>query len=319
MANHPPTGVLESIAQAVFDKDECEALKNEYNIVTRRHSSGANTSGNRRPGDKGKESHHILQDKAMEGLIGKRSGWAVLLDAAPGGEHDIANTSQIARNCPAGSGGGQGPKTFGELQKAAKEDLVKALQGIGKNAEKLANCLVVEAVKETEKKRRRRPNKKHSLKESSRVKPVKGCFAYGTLIWLNDMLRDTVENIKEGSRITTDLGEEIVVRCDYCMSDLVILSFKGSHKIALAPSHRVRLANGQYLRANVLRIGHQLESEYGHLSVSGIQRTHSIHNVYNIGVGHSASCKIGEAGLRVELSDIGTSIISNANITPYFS
>ena len=78
MPNHPTAPVFESVVGPV--PTNCDSLKLKYGIVTRKHCRG---SSNAR-----KESHHILQDKAMTGLISKYSGWAVLLNAGSGGEHE---------------------------------------------------------------------------------------------------------------------------------------------------------------------------------------------------------------------------------------
>ena len=89
MAN-PPAPVSEGIVVPGHSKATCDKIKAEFGVVTRTHRKGAKASTN-------KESHHALQDKAMKGLISKYSGWAILLSKT---EHAVANSSQIARNCP---------------------------------------------------------------------------------------------------------------------------------------------------------------------------------------------------------------------------
>ena len=63
---HPPTPASEGVNPAILRKLECDKLKADHKVVTRTHRKGAKASS-------GKESHHILQDKAMM-LVVKPNG-----------------------------------------------------------------------------------------------------------------------------------------------------------------------------------------------------------------------------------------------------
>jgi hypothetical protein len=318
--NNPPAPVIEEIKLAWLGEEECEKLKAEFNIETRQHKNGANTAGDRVPTDKGMESHHILQDAAMKGLVSKYSGWAVMLDGSPGGEHDVANQSQIDRNCPGGGVQGAGPATFGELQNAGRDDLTKALKDRkGKDgkpmgeekAKHLADCLVVEAGKQSEEKHKG----EEDLTPNTPVSPVKGCFAPGTWIWLTGTEGMLVEDLEPGTWVSSLSGKREVVRTEECRGSLVEIEL-GAETVRLAPFHRLRLASGHMVCADALVEGHLVESLAGPLRVEGVHRSTRDGLVHTFGFATSDSCPIGRSGVLVEIPYLGPRAASITFLAP---
>jgi hypothetical protein len=296
--NNAPTPVLESIAVAINTDEDCAAIKSRFGIETRTHRKGADSSS-------GMESHHILQDKAMTGNISKYSGHAVLLNGKSGGTHDVVNASQIARNCPPGSGGGAGPTTFGALQQAARDDLVKGFKQEGKTdeeAKKLADCLVAEAVAATQDNRAKK--KKPYLTQNSPVSPVQGCLASGTLVWLDAFERIPIETLRVGTMIAARSAECRVVRTDQCWARVVSIAIDGE-VVRLAPYHRVRLPTGRSIRVDALRTGHTLCTVNGPAHVTRVESADRAERVFNFGLGHADACRVGRCGLWVEITDQG--------------
>lgn len=314
MSNNPPCPVLESIAAAMDKPTECGKIKVDFGIVSRRHGSGANRNGKRKPKEKGLESHHVLQDKAMVDLVGKRDGLAVLLGAANGGTHDQINADQIGRNCP-----GPGPANFGELKVASRQDLAKVLEGrehegkkmTKEEAEFAADCLVAEAEKHANKVRE--DNKKKPLTNKTGVAKVKGCFAYGTLIWLNENAKIAVETLQSGDVIETLIGPMSVIRTDACVTTLVELGV-GSTQVAIAPFHRVHLANGHSLKAEMLKVGHQVETAFGPQRVQNVRFIDRAHDVVSFAMKTPAGCRIGPCGLWVDVYHLGPRVSMTVNI-----
>jgi hypothetical protein len=317
--NNPPAPVIEEIKLAWLGEEECEKLKAEFNIETRQHKKGANTAGDRVPTDKGMESHHILQDAAMKGLVSKYSGWAVMLDGSPGGEHDVANQSQINRNCPGGAEG-TGPASFGALQEAGRDDLAKALKDrkgmdgkpMGEEkAKQLADCLVVEAVGQSEEKH----TGKEDLTEKTPVSPVKGCFAAGTWIWLTGIECMAVEDLEPGTWVSGQSGKREVVRTEECRGSLVEIELS-AETVRLAPFHRLYLACGHMARADELVEGHFLESLAGPLRVKGVRRSTADELVHTFGFATNDSCPIGRSGVLVEIPYLGPRAASITCLVP---
>lgn len=303
MPNNPPIPVLNSIAVAKQSAAKCSQIKAKYNIKTRKHKKGG--SGNI-------ESHHILQDKAMTGLISKYSGHAILLTKSV---HRRINAKQIARNCP-----GPGPQTFGELQKSARDDLKSVLKGKKYKGNKMtaaeakiaADCLVAEAVKATQANRKKK-NKKY-LSQNSKVKKVKGCFSIGTLIWLSSSLKVEVEKLESGNSIETSRGPVGIVLTERCITDLVELEIGGT-KISMAPFHRVLIGSGRYLRAELLREGHSVVTATGLQQIDKINHLGYTENVVNFLMENVGSCKVGSCGLIVDVPHLNNRVIKLIDIT----
>lgn len=298
--NHPPTPVNEGIAVPLHSKADCDKLKAEFRVVTRKHRRGATAASK-------KESHHIVQDKAMKGLISKYSGFAILLSKT---EHKVANARQIARNCPAGSGGGGGATTFGQLQKDAASDVSAALKNrkssdTGKpmtaaQAKKLGECIVAEAVRETQKERKRK--KRKPLTEDSKVKPVKGCLTAHTLLLMHDGALLSAAQIAEGDLLQAAGGTPArVARVRPCRGRVQRLVV-GQHTIALAPQHRVRLATGALRRADTLMAGHLLDTLHGPVRIDAVSASARRHALYSIALHDAvpvASAYLGALGVEV--------------------
>lgn len=307
MPNNIPTPVLNSITVAIHSDATCSQIKAKYNIKSRKHARGG--SGNI-------ESHHILQDKAMKGLISKYSGHAILLTKSV---HRRINARQIARNCP-----GPGPANFGELQKSARDDLKTVLRGKKHNGNTMtaaeakiaADCLVVEAVKATQANRKKK-NKKY-LNDNSRVKKVKGCFSPRTLIWLNDRVKVAVESLQSGDIIETNEGPMKVVLTDTCVTTLIEVNI-GHSWVAMAPFHRVLLDNGRFLRTDLLKVGHLVETVHGPQQVQNIRFVDYANNVVSFTLEASSACRIGTCGLLVEIPHVSHRVSMIVNVTPITS
>lgn len=298
--NHPPTPVNEGIAVPLHSKADCDKLKAEFGVVTRTHRRGATAASK-------KESHHTLQDKAMKGLISKYSGFAILLSKT---EHKVANARQIARNCPAGSGGGGGATTFGQLQKDAAEDVSAALKNrksrdTGKpmspaQAKKLGECIVAEAVRETQKVRKRK--KRKPLDQNSKVKPVKGCLTAQTLLLMHDGDLLAASRIEEGDLLWATSGTpQHVARVRRCRGPVQRLVL-GRRSVALAPQHRVRLATGALRRADTLMAGHVLDTLHGPVRIDAVSQSQRPQALYSIALqaaDGAPSAYIGHLGLEV--------------------
>lgn len=306
MPNNPPCPVVNSITIAKHSGVKCDQIKAKYNIKTRKHAKGG--SGNI-------ESHHILQDKAMTGLISKYSGHAVLLTIPV---HRRINALQIARNCP-----GPGPATFGALQKSARDDLKKVFTGKKHNGSTMtaaeakiaADCLVAEAVKKTQKYRRNKKPKKPYLTQNSPVKTVAGCFAYGTLIWLNNGVNVPVEYLQPGDLIETNTGPMAVVRTSTCVTTLVELEI-GEARVSMAPFHHVHLANGHTLKSGLLKAGQQVETACGPQRIKNIQFIEFTHEVVSFSIEGFGACRIGECGLLVDMPHLDHRVSKIVNISP---
>lgn len=288
MPNNPPTPVLNSMSFSPPSDATCTQIKAKYNIKTRKHKKGG--SGNI-------ESHHILQDKAMTGLISKYSGHAILLTKSV---HRRINARQIARNCP-----GPGPSSFGELQDSARDDLKAVLKGkkhkgntmTSAEAQIAADCLVAEAVVATQANRKKKGKK--YLSQNSKVKKVKGCFAIGTLIWVNDRVKVAVESLQPGDTIETNKGPRNVVLTDICVTTLIEIEI-GDSLIAMAPFHRVLLKNGRFLRSDLLKVGHQVDTAHGPQRVQDVRFIDYAHNLVSFALETSSICRVGVNGLMVE-------------------
>lgn len=292
MPNHPPSPVLNVLDAPLPGSEECKKLKSDHGIVARQHCEGS-------PKSSGMESHHILQDKAMVGLISKRSGWAVLLDGSAGGPHKQINTLQTNRNC-----GPNPPTTFGELVKASRDDLETMFKANGKSApvaKKLANCLTIEAVEKTQEKRRKRKPRKPPLTRNSRVKKVKGCLAAHTWVWLADGSRVPAAAIRAGMRVA---GAGVVRRVDGCTSSVVQL-FTETGTLELTASHALCLSDGRVLRAGRVRVGHVLASLTGGSRVLAVRRPHQAQAVVSFDFGVPADMPIGISGVLAHMPVLG--------------
>lgn len=305
MPNHPTAPVFESVVGPV--PTNCESLKLKYGIVTRKHCRG---SSNPR-----KESHHILQDKAMTGLISKYSGWAVLLNAGSGGEHDVVNAAQAARNCPGG-----GPTSFGGLVQASAQDLEGALVGKVHNgntmsaaeAKKVSACLVAEAEEETN--QARKDKKKKPLNANSKVDPVsQQCLPAGTLVWLDERVRAAVETLAEGTTIEINSAPQPIARVSTCAGPLVDVRF-GRHRAVLARHHRVRLANASMVRADRLRPGHVVDAAAGPLRVAKVSIGEAVVQLFRFALVQTGACRVGGGGLWVEVPQNTVRVIAHAEI-----
>ena len=305
MPNHPTAPVFESVVGPV--PTNCASLKLKYGIVTRKHRRGSSNSR--------KESHHILQEKAMTGQVSKYSGWAVLLNAGSGGEHDVVNAAQAAHNCPGG-----GPTSFGALLQASAKDLEGALVGKVHNgntmspaeAKKVAACLVAEAEAETNKVRK--DKKKKPLAANSKVDPVaQQCLPVGTLVWLGARARAAVETLAEGTMIEVASVPQPIARVTTCAGPLVDIRF-GRYRVALARHHRVRLANGSMLRADRLRLGHVVDAAAGPLRVIKVRTGDAVVPLFRFALAQASECRIGSGGLWVEVPQNTVRVIAHAQI-----
>jgi hypothetical protein len=315
MPNHPPAPVVETIVVPIHTDADCDAIKAEFDIETRTHRKGA-ASGT------GMESHHVLQDKAMTGLISKYSGHAVLLAGAVGGEHDIINNSQIARNCPPGSGGGAGPSTFGQLQTAARDDLAKGLQGrrvsnkTGKpmskaQAEKLADCLVAEAVRKTNEKREDKGEE--PLNADSAVSPVQGCITPDTLVWTADTTPVAAHRLSEGMLVRGAGGLRAILGVEECYGETIEICLE-SDSVVLASSHRARLDIGAYVRADKLQVGDVLATLYGGRRIRDLRRSCAPTRLRRFLLSAKDECYVGSTGIEIEAERAAVPVVAHCTV-----
>jgi hypothetical protein len=304
--NHGPLAVLNVLGVALPDEGTCKAVKAKYGIVSRPHDKGA--VGGRTPGSAffGLESHHILQNAAVKGLVTRGGGQAVLLQGTEGGLHDQINAQQVARNCP-----GPGPKTFGELVKASRDDLNTAWEkSMGKeDAKTVSDCLTIEAVKQAQQDRKN--EEKAALTPSDKVNPVAGCFRAGTRIGLESGAGIRAEDIVVGTVLWGGLRVE---RTEACTASMVEVTTEAG-SIALAGAHRVKLASGALVRADRVRAGQSLATVSGPAAVLAVRRRQGFEVAHTFGFASAASIPAGECGVWAAMPVLGPPVHATLDIT----
>jgi len=302
--NHPPMAVLNAVGITVHDKTECETLKEKHGIKTQRHGKGA--VGGRTEGSPNyeKESHHILQNAAMKGLISKAAGCALLLDGSSGGMHDQINAAQIKRNCP-GPGGAAPPTNFGDLVKASRDDLAdvfKKDQKKKEDADKLADCIAADAVKTAQEAREAKDQ--DPLEATTGVQKVEGCFPAATPVWLEDGSCAAAADVVLGLAARGGLR---VTRIDGCVTPVVELSTSRG-TVALGYSHRVKMASGHSRRADELRVGQEVSTIFGPCEIRDVRRRLQPEPGFTFGFEAHAATPVGECGVWAEMPWLGPPI-----------
>jgi hypothetical protein len=340
--NNPPAPALEGI-NVGLPGDDCATIKADFGITTRPHGDGSKRES-ANPPDKGHESHHILQDAAIDDKINRKLAQAILL-TGPFGEHVICNRRQNARNCgrasipasvadarakglPDAIAGGPAvpaasPSTFGELKKAAKGDVVAGLQGRRKHktedrpmtreeAEIIADCIIAEAEKaiNEECEKQGKPN----MKDSDSVNNPGPCLSPGTLVWLDSGHKVPIEQLKRGAKIETDAGVLEIQRTDICYGALTELEVSGE-RLRMTPFHYVCDTNGSSVRADELKVGNVLKMSHGSGVVSSIRAISGNHAAITFGA--CTSCKFGRNGVWVEFPDTGIRVIGTYALQKY--
>lgn len=331
--NNPPAPVLESVSPAIQTQADCAAIKAKYDVISGKHTEN-NSNPNKAAND---QSHHVFQDAAMRNSVGTKivtygQAGAVVLSGgshAPGSEHAIANGHQNARSRKAT----KNPRpTMGDIRKAAKADIAAALQHgnpsrkksgdskkkFNKDMEILADCLVMEAEEKKEANRKARGKRPYKLSDDARTRPPRGCFALGSLIWLTEVVRNTVESLREGMKIELDAGEKVIARVNDCRSYLVEIDLSVD-SVSIAPFHRLRLADGRYRCADTLRRGHMLATAYGPKAIIGLKQTTEVFPIHSFSLVETAACRIGASGLWAEIPGIGYCVSEHVNVDSIFS
>jgi hypothetical protein len=331
--NNPPGPALEGLSPVLRTDTECKAIKKKYNVIIGKHTD--NNKNPKKP--KTQQSHHIFQNASMTNSVGTKivtfgqAGAVVLRGGShrPGSEHAIANDRQNARSR---KGTKNKTPTMGDIRKAAKGDLVAAFRHgnpgrkkagdskkkFNKEMEILADCLIMEAEKAKEKNRKRDGKRPYKLTDDARTRPPKGCFASGTLVWLNRFASINVEFLIEGDKIETDAGQKIISHVKGCISYLIELDL-GDESISLAPFHRVRLANGRYRCSDALRRGHVVDTSHGPKAIIGVKQTNESFPIYSFSLKERAACRIGSSGLWVETTETGYTISAHVKVDSIFS
>jgi hypothetical protein len=308
--NHPPAAVLNALSITV--PDNCTELKTKHGITTRPHgdgAKGAKNEANKGTEIYGKESHHVLQNAAVSGLIGRRAGIALLLDGSDGGLHDQINARQIARNCP-----GPGPKNFGELVKAAREDLRDSFEKKPmpkEDADALATCVTNEAAKAAED-ASVDDDDRTTLTSKTGVAPVKGCFPATTLVWLDELGPPLCLGEIQVGMMTRD-GRR-VLRTDHCVSELVELH-TGFGQVELAGAHQVVMSSGRLCRADRVRAGDQVATLYGPSELLTVRHLERRVPVISLGFERRTQLAVGSCGIWVDVPWSGPPITARALLT----
>jgi hypothetical protein len=333
--NHLPTPVLAGIDPATISDADCEQLIAKYCPAgaqtdpetgqprwTGSHGSNRNfpiTNPTRH------QSHHVLQDGLMINSTGARimtnySGFAAMLEGgshAPGSEHKIANDYQATRRTKEFKKANPAPK-WGEIKEWGKRDLVAAFQHgnpsrnfQNDDAEKLAICLVRQA--DAAAQQHRRDNNKPRLDdERSRVTLSPGCFPLDTLVWTSQAVLVAAEHLEIGDLLETSSGTLRITRIDECFSELVEITL-GDEAIALAPAHRVHLADGRHLSADRVRVGHRLRTRTGEISVTCVSRR-APELIIAVAFAHPADCFLGRTGIAVEATSGAPPVVARSRV-----
>jgi hypothetical protein len=315
--NHPTAPVIEGANAPGFGEETCDQIKARFGIETGTHDE--NTSGETKKNSSEDQSHHILQNAAIQDFIERGAAIAVMLkNSHSDTEHGDTTRRQNERrdNKKLGRGGTQPASNFGELKKLSREDLVASLKGRRNNmsnddAKKLADCLVAEAEKAA---KESAETQGKELNDNTPVQQTGGCFAKETIIWLNKVMRVAVHDLQPGQVIDTSLGYLPITRMDWCRNDLVELHLE-NYKVTITPFHRVRLAWGGYLRADEIRPGYLVDTDLGPMPITAVQWNNCKQVVYNIGFSQRVDCRIGEFGLWVEVPDSGVPVSHSEKLT----
>lgn len=318
MPNNPPSPVLENVEVVVRSETECNALKAKFGVKSGTHGTN--------PPETSKQSHHIFQNAAMVNSNGVRlitaySGQAVMLfggSSVPGSEHAIANALQSARTR---AGTKIISPTFGDLKRVAKADLAAAFREAqparggmtNKEAEKLADCLVIEAEKALEEFRKKNGLKPAKLGDANRTTTPRGCFAAGTPVWLDETQYAFVESLHEGAVVKAREGPRTVIRARDCVSSLIEINV-GDSSVVLSPTHRVRLINGRYIFCDALRRGHKVDTLRGPRNILSTYRHDGTYPIFSFGVGERTECQVGLCGLWIEVPDSGPKISDHVSL-----
>jgi len=175
--------------------------------------------------------------------------------------------------------------------------------------------LVAEAEKEV-KKEYNRKNKRKKMTDSTPVDPPGECLSADTFVWLANSRRVQAVNIKSNQIIETPGGPMRIVRTDRCRSSLIEIVVLGS-SVALAPFHRVLTAYGYFMRADRRKPGHEVMTKSGKAAIAEIKSYRKIESVYNFGVGKKSACRVGPAGIWVEVADTGPPVTRTETVFPH--
>jgi hypothetical protein len=318
--NNPPTPVQEQVGPVPGGVPDCEAIKADCSIDvdSYRDHEGKKSSSN--------QSHHILQNAAVEDLISRPAGFAVLLaDSHSGTEHQTITGRQNERrdNKKLGRGGTQPATTFGELKKQAREDLSAGLEGKRMNkktgkpmtkaeADKAADCIVKEAEEKVKEEAEAKGGKK--VTDNTPVNRPGGCFAEGTLVWMAQGEPHAIENLVDGDLVQTLEGPQRVVRVELCHHDLVELAIGDSAPLVLASFHQLGLEEGGSRRADSLRPGDSLATLRGPARVVATRRLEGVRPVYRLGFRQPAFCPVGSAGVWSLLPAAGPPLLRHESL-----
>jgi hypothetical protein len=311
--NHPPTPAVESPTDPGTGVD-CEALKAKYGLNVDTYAE------HEEPKSAENQSHHILQNACVEDYISKAEGLCVLLaNSHSGTPHQVTTARQNERrDNKRGSRGGTQPATnVAGLKDLSQGDLTASFKAANipdPDAGDLAKCLVDEA--EAHMKKAAKRDKGKDVKPTSPVTQTGGCFSAGTPVWLNVHSRREISTVAVDDVVEGSGGPRRVVRRDWCRSELVRLQLAGGG-VALAPFHRVLTPDGRYRRADVLRAGMLVQTDGGPEAVINVARDPRPHRIYSFAVGEPFDCRVGRAGLWVEVPDTGAPVTRIVRLTRF--
>lgn len=310
VVNHVTTPAVESPTDPGTVEDECEALKKKYKLDVACHDDQEEAKS------VDNQSHHILQDATVGDYISRGEGLCVLLADSHGGTpHRVTTSRQNKRMNNKKKPGGPKPATnFGELKKLSAEDLTESFKKMGaedEEAKKLADCLVAEAEKELKKAAKR--DKDLDVTDSSPVQLPNGCFPAAMQVWLDGRTRRRITKIDAVVAIEGRRETRRVVRRDWCVSPVVRLRVNAS-EVQLSPFHRVMTAFSGYRRADELNPGTMLLTHTGPAELIAVERDPRPRRIHSIGVGEDFECRIGRAGLWVELPNTGVEVSGTVHL-----
>lgn len=323
--NNPPTPTADGLSPAIVVEEDCEAIKARFGIESDTHRR--NTGGKTKKTSRAYQSHHIFQDAGLKGHIPRPDAMAVMLaDSHRGTEHGTITRNQNTRrnNKRYNRGGTMPGATYGVVKQQARDDLVEGIEGKRKDntgkpatkeeAEKIADCLILEADKAV-KKEAKKNNKK--INDSTPVKQPGGCFVPGTLVWLDHALRVDVDRLPERANVETADGPAQIVRVDRCHHTTVELEIDGQPSLQLAAYHRVQTSDGRLVRADCLLVGERLAAHEGAVRVTATAHHPTPQLLHSFGFGHETRARVGAHGIWVEVVDSGLPMFRSEHVSPF--
>lgn len=267
---------------------------------------------------------------AQGSLISAGQAGAVMLfggSNSPGSEHDIANKRNQGRGTKEFKKNNS--PTFGNIKKAAKGDLMAALEhgkpgNRGKmtpeETEKLADCLIADAEKKLNKYRAKQRPAKKPMSDSDMCKWPGKCLPAGTMVLAvhahsGSMFID-VREVTVGTVLWTQDGPRQVTYVDGCFGSIYELDIDGS-LVRVGQGHRLRRSNGALIEVESVRPGHELTLAEGCGEVRAVRQLPA-ERLYWFCYREAGHSFVGDCQLWAETPDLGIAIsTSRARILPW--